>query len=794
MTHADAHACVHCGTLVSERAAVWRNEQPFCCSGCATVAEIIADGGWDSFYDKRDGFSPRPEDLAVSAFDSDVFQQMHVITLDDGRRQAELQVQGVRCAACTWLVERAVGDLDGVEDCHVSYATNRATITWDPDRTRLSNIAGRIGEVGYKPLATDQKVQHDHDLLARLGVAGFVAMNVMLMSASVYIGWFEGMEAKYHRLFQWASLALVTPAVLYSAQPFFERAWQGLRHRVLQMDLPIAIAVTLMYGHGIVATLTGHDGYLDSLSMLIALLLAGRVVEESGRSRAEAASAAVLAEAPRTARRVVGDRIEEVAADVLRVGDRVAVGVGESVPVDGRIVHGDARVDLALITGESEPRAVRLGDDLPAGAGIVDGAIELEATAVGDGTLLAEMARLVQKARSERAPRQQLADRIAPWFTGATLTAAAVTLVGWSAFAGIGVALPITVAVLVVACPCALALATPAAFSVGLGAAARRGAFVRDGATLDRIADVDLVVIDKTGTLTEGRPRVIEASDEVLRLATGLERASNHPVARAILDEAARRRIPIAAGESVREQVGRGIEGIVDGRHLALRAAGDETVGLFEGDELIGEIRLRDRLRADSVAALRTLGVPFHMLTGDTDARARRIAEDAGGIPVTAGVTPDEKAAFVRARRAEGHVVLFAGDGLNDAPALAEADVGIAMGSGSTAAVMGADGVIVTEALQPLAEAMRAARETRRALARNTRFSVAYNVLAVIAAVSGVVNPLVAAILMPISSFTVVAGAVAIERRMSNGHRDGSAAPVDRHGGRVRVALRPSRA
>jgi Cu2+-exporting ATPase len=790
-------ACDHCGTLVSRRAAVRAMGKAFCCNGCRTVAEIIHEGGWERFYERRDGFSPRPDggtEAACAAFDGEAFQKAHVRDSEDGGKEVLLHVDGIRCAACTWLVERAVGSLDGVTESHLSYGTDRARVAWDPDRVSLSRIAEQITALGYRPLAVDAPVERDVELLVRLGVAAFCAANVMLMSVSIYAGWFQGMAERHAALFRWLILAVATPAALYSAEPFFSRAWAGLRHRVLQMDVPISLAVTIMYGHGVIATLLGADTYLDSMTMLIALLLVGRVLESYGRSKAREASEALLASAPETARRRRGEgadsRVEEVPSEELAKGDRILVGAGGSLPVDGRVRAGRARIDLSLITGESRLLDVGPNDTVSAGTMVVEGALEVEATAVGGDTVLARMADRVARARAGRAPVQLLADRIAPWFTAATLGIAAATFIGWSIGAGFDDALPVTIAVLVVACPCALALGTPTTLAAGIGAAARRGAYIRDSAVLHRLSEIDHVVLDKTGTLTRGQPEVVEADDEILRLATGLERNSHHPIARAILREAARRGIPVAGAEEVTEEPGRGVRGRVEGRSLALRRAGEEQIGLWDGDECLGRIRLRDRLREDSAAAVVAMGLPTQVLTGDDAATAAAIAAEAGHLPVSAELTPEEKVAWIEARQASGERVLFAGDGLNDAPALAAADVGVAMGSGTTAAILASDVVVVGSGLSPLAAALHAARLTRRTLLTTSLFSVTYNVVAVAAAVAGLINPLLAAVLMPLSSAVVVLQTLAVERRMRHGYRARTPPALTDPGGVFRVAVR----
>lgn len=790
---AEPLECAHCGTLVAPRAALFLEGRAYCCDGCRTVAEIVHAGGWDEFYRKRDGFSPRPEDqAATAAFDTRAFTESRVRTLEDGSCEVDLQIQGLRCAACTWLVERAVGDLDGIAEVAVSYGSGRARIRYSPDQVKLSRVAEQVSRLGYKALASDTARKYDPELIARAGIAAFASMNVMLLAVAVYSGWFghDGMEERHAALFRFTSLMLATPAVTYSADVFFKGAWQGLRHRILSMDVPIALAIAIMYAHGVVMTFSGQDAYLDSLTMLIALLLGGRLLEASGRARAHDAAAAVLASAPTTAQRVRDGRIEEIAAEDLRVGDRVVVGTGGIVPADARVELGQASVDLSLLTGESEPVSAERGRELPAGAIVREGSIELVTTAIGEQTLLASMARRVIEARDTRPRVERIPDRLAPWFTGITLLVASGTFAYWWSVGGTAAALPATIAVLVVACPCALALATPTALSVGIAAAARRGAWVRDADVLLELAKVDAVAVDKTGTLTEGAIRVIEADDAVLRVAAAVERGSSHPLARAIRDEAVARRIPIEAADDVRETPGVGIEGRVDGHQVRVGAVPGGT-GVWIDDVLAGVIRTRDRIRREAASVLKRFDAPVTMLSGDQAAEAERVAQQAGGIPFEAAMSPDQKAAWVQAQRYNGRHVLFAGDGLNDAPAIAAANVGVAMGSGAMATLLASDIVVLTPSVEPVVEALRAGRITVNTLRVLTAISATYNISAVCAAACGLVNPLVAAILMPISSLTVVLGSLSIERRMRHGHHRRPAPAVVADGLDLRGALRP---
>lgn len=759
---AQAEACAHCGVPV-ERPEDADTGPLYCCNGCAAAAQILQGAGLEGYYDARTAPAPRP----VGADVSTVARQVTREDLGDGRVRARFCIDHLQCAACVWVTERVLEGAEGVESATVSYATGRAEVILSAGDDPLPRARQTVSALGYapRPLDTAPPRAADRDLLVRLGVASFAAMNVMMLSAGVYLGWWAGMAERYATLFHYATLALATPVALWAAAPFFSSAWAGLKVRVLSMDLPISIGVGVLWLHGLVSTVVLHqEGYLDSLTMLVALLLAGRVVEQRGRRATAEAATALAGRAPRAARRVGAAGVETVDPSSLQPGDRVAVAAGEELACDGTVVDGQGRVEMALLTGESEPVSVGQGDAVVAGAVLRDGALTVVVTAAGEATLLARMARDLRDA-VDRPPAPDAADRIAPWFTGLTLAAAAATFAGWWALSGPGPALEAAVAVLVVACPCALSLARPLALAAGLGAAARRGLLFRSGDALLRMAEVDLVALDKTGTVTGGAPEVVQADDATLRLAAGLERHSIHPVARAIVAEAARRGIPLPEAREVVERAGQGVSGVVDGRRLTLRAgAAPGTLAVGEA----GTVTLRDRLRPDAprtLAALTALGLPPTLLTGDHPAVAARIAGEAGGLAWQASLRPEDKARWLQAARAAGHRPLFVGDGINDGPALTAAHVGVAMGSGAASSVLAADAVVAHAGLRPVVAGVVVAREARAATAGNLRRSVAYNVLAVGAAMAGLVNPLVAALLMPLSSAMVLAGALAVERR-----------------------------
>ncbi|MDH5760620.1 MAG: heavy metal translocating P-type ATPase [Gemmatimonadota bacterium] len=745
--------CPHCGTAVEG------SSDTFCCAGCEMASAIIRGAGLEDYYQDRESTAPRPEPLSGG------WDQLPVDEGPDGLCTIRLAVDGLRCASCVWVTENLLQRTAGVEGATISYATGRATLKWDPGKVGLPELAGRIAALGYRPRLLGEESAPDRELLLRLGVATFAAANVMLFSAALYAGWTGSMEERFAALFRWASLVLSTPVALWSASPFFAGAVAGLRARVLHMDVPIALAVAVLYAQGVAGTLLGFDTYLDSLTMLVALLLAGRVLEARGRRRAAEAAVTLAATVPTTARRISGDRVDTVRSDSLAAGDRVAVGAGEELPADGVVTEGRATLRVALLTGESEPQTVAPGERVWAGTVVVDGSFTLEVTEAAEETVVHRMAEELRIA-ADRGSRPSSTDRIAPWFTAATLVVAAATFTGWWIAAGASAAMSTAIAVLVVACPCALALSRPLAAAAGLGAAARRGLLFRSADALLDLTRVDTIALDKTGTVTEGAMDVLSAGDADLRVAAGLERFSRHPVALAIVREAVARGIPLPAASEVDEEAGVGISGVVDGRVWRIRSGGSGVVVLEDGGGHKGIIRLGDAIRGDSreaVARLAALGTRVVLLTGDHEEVAQRIAGKAGVARVQARMSPGEKAAWIERSRESGACVLFAGDGLNDGPALSRSDVGVAMGSGAASSVMAADGILASGSLLPLSAGILAARACHRAIRGNQIRSVAYNVGAVSAAAAGLVNPLVAAVLMPLSSAMVIWGASRVE-------------------------------
>ncbi len=794
--------CFHCGLPVppgsAYRVTIDGEPRAMCCPGCQAVAQAIVDGGMEDFYRHRTEKSERPEERIpdflreVDLYDRPELQKSFVREEAGETREASLILEGIVCAACVWLNERQVKSLDGVLDFRVNYATHRARVRWDPARVQLSDILRAIAAIGYRahpfdPGRQEQLFKREKKLaLRRLTLAGLGAMQVMMIAIAMYIGDYQGMDADIRRFMRWVSLLIATPVVLYSAQAFFAPAWRDLRRRQPGMDVPVSLAIGGAYLASCWATFSGTgEVYFDSVTMFTFFLLTGRYFEMIARHKAGESAEALVKLLPASATRITADGREEVVTvNELAPGDRLRVRPGESVPADGTVVAGESSVDESLLTGESVPRGRAAGDALVGGSVNVESPLEMTVTRVGEDTVLSSIIRLLDRAQGEKPRVGRLADRVAGWFVLALLLLA-VGVGGFWWWHEPESAFWITLSVLVVTCPCALSLATPAALTAATGRLTRLGLLTTRGHALETLARVTDVVLDKTGTLTFGelglaaiRPEPGENRERLWRVAAALEAGSEHPIARAIRRDAPALG-PAEAAHAVRQRPGLGIEGSVGGRRYrvgnarfvaewvpGLEAAGREGVAevlLVDEQRLLGRFELDDALRpeaAEAVDGLRRRGLRVHLLSGDAAATVDRVAGELGIEEHRGGLLPDDKLARIRELQDDGAVVAMVGDGINDAPVLAGAQVSLAMGGGTQLAHASADLVLLSENLLHLPEGIDVARRTLRIIRQNLGWAVAYNVTAVPLAAAGFVAPWMAAIGMSLSSLLVVLNAL----------------------------------
>lgn len=702
--------------------------------------------------------------------------------IDAAAGHSEFSVPGIRCAGCIAKIERELMILAGVSAARVNVTTRRVAVDHDfgVERAALRDAIARAGFDASPIASVDRSAGGEtRTLLAAMAVAGFAAMNVMLLSVSVW----SGATAETRDLFHWLSALIALPAIAWSGRPFFASAWQALRHGHTNMDVPISIGVILASSLSLYETATGGaHAYFDGAIMLIFFLLVGRFLDSAMRDRARSGVEALMRETAPGGSVIGADGVARwTAAEALAPGMLLQIAAGERIAADGVIVSGDSAVDRALITGESAPEPVSAGSAVLAGTVNLDGPIEVRITATGEDTRIAEIARLMGAAEQNRSRYVRIADRAARLYAPAVHMLALASFVGWLvAGASFHQAVLIAVAVLIITCPCALGLAVPAAQVVAIGAMMRRGLLVKDGSALERLAEVDCARVDKTGTLTLGRPEVVampHLTPDEAGVALALAQASRHPLAKALTSALVARGTQPVDLHSTREQPGFGIEArLSDGRRARLGRAewvdGDAGGGAalatcFRLDGLPARrFSFSDPLRPDATEALAELvglGIPPLILSGDRRAAVDAVAA-ATRIPSLAEMTPADKLAEIERLSRQGRKVLVLGDGLNDGPALAAGHVSIAPGSASDVGQSAADIVFLSDSLAPVPIAIRAARRTMRIVRQNFAIALVYNLCAVPLAIAGFVTPLIAALAMSGSSILVVGNALRLAR------------------------------
>ncbi|HVN43801.1 MAG TPA: heavy metal translocating P-type ATPase [Steroidobacteraceae bacterium] len=794
--------CFHCGSLIRNgeplSVRIAGVAQPVCCAGCQAAATLILAQGLERFYEFRQPPTARPAtaERNWSIFDRAAALRRYSHELASGERELTLQIEGLHCAACAWLIENSLQRERGVTEIHVNAASGRAQLRFDPRASCLSRLLQHIDALGFAPRPLSFSAGPPPDTaerraaLLRLGVAGFGMMQLMTFAVSLYAGVIQGMAEDLQQFLRFVSLAVATPVVLYSARPFFVSAWRSTRAGRPGMDVPVALSIGAAWLWSTWATLRGRGTvYFDSVVMFTFFLLLGRYVEMSLRHRSVVQQDALVRLLPESVLRL-GPRAERVTPDELEANDCVRILPGERVPADGVIGSGSTEVDESLLTGESAPRARGPGDTLLAGTLNVSGTVEMRVLRVGPDSTLAAVARLLERAHAARPRIADFADRVASGFVMGVLLLATLVGLYWLQVDAAR-AFPTVLAVLVVTCPCALSLATPAALAAATTRLAHTGLLVARSRSLERLAHADRIVFDKTGTLTLGTPRLDEvvlldaraARERCVAIAAALESHTAHPLARAFAH------LNAAAGVTgTRSAAGRGIEGWIDGAHYrlgrldyvleggtgapvpaALRADPElARIVLADADGPLAAFRVNDAVRADArttLAQLTRLGLIPLIASGDQPGAVALAAQRLGGIGARAGLRAGEKLAWVQQLQQAGHRVVMVGDGVNDAPVLAAADVSVAIASGADLAKVNADLVLLGAGLGALAGAVHTSRRTLRIIRQNLGWAVLYNLTAVPLAASGHLEPWMAALGMSGSSLLVVLNAMRLLKR-----------------------------
>lgn len=793
---ASAVSCAHCALPVPTGFVEPDAAVQFCCSGCRTAYDILHTHGLDQYYGLADRrTSPvRASGRTYEEFDHEAFQSLYVTRTAEGLARVELFLEGVHCASCVWLVERVPLLLPGVARAELNVGRSLAAIEWDAAAVKLSDVARALESLGYPPhpylgVRRDQvRRTEDRRAIIRMGVAGAIAINVMLASLAMYSGWLSnGIEASYERFFRYVSLGLTIPAIVGPGRVFFGGAWAALRARALHLDLPIAIALGAGFVRGTVNTVTDTGPiYFDGVTVLIFLLLVGRYLQQRGTRAATDASELLYSLTPQGAR-VVGDDgvVRELPAAALLPGMTMEVRAGDTIAADGIVVDGRSAVNLSLLTGESRPVGVESGAGVYAGTLNVSAPLRVRVERAGEESRVAKLLRQVEESTRRRAPVVIFANRLAGWFVAVVLVLALVTYAVHYA-ADPNAALDSAIALLVVTCPCALAMATPLAVTVATGRAARRGLFIKGGDSIEALAQPGTILLDKTGTVTESRVSLVhwEGPDWVQPLVLALEQESTHPLADGFRRAFTRPEGDASGAPLVVERsahvAGGGIVGRVAGHDVVIGSpafvsqqaatggahqAPDDAltpVWVAVDGTLVARAYLGDPIRPDaaaSIAALRALGWQVRLLSGDAEPVVQSVGR-ALGLPAAAcrgEATPEEKLRVVESLRRSGRVVMV-GDGVNDAAAIAAATVGVGVHGGAEASLATADVFLTTPGLAPLVELVTGARRTMGVIRRNIAFSLLYNVVGASLAIAGVINPLIAAVMMPLSSLTVVLG------------------------------------
>ncbi|RUM44605.1 MAG: cadmium-translocating P-type ATPase [Hydrogenimonas sp.] len=793
--------CTHCHLEFDASVMITEEEggetRYFCCKGCQGIFHLLRSEGLDSFYDKlgKNHLEP-PKEMGddLHKFDLDGFRKKYVVERSDGLNEIYLIIEGIHCSACVWLNEKVLHQTAGVIEATINYTTNKAHVVWDPEEIKLSKIIEKIRAIGYNAYPYDPKLQEEHanrarrDYYSRLLVAIFATMNIMWIAVAQYTGMFTGMQRDIKTVLNVAEWVLATPTLFYSGWVFFRGAWFGLKNRFVNMDLLVSAGASLAYIYSIWAMVTGKgEVYFDSVTMIITFVLAGKYLEVLSKKRAADTMDALSNALPTEVTVIENGEKVMVAVEEVQPGDIIEVRPGEKVAIDGVVVAGEGSFDESSLTGESEPIYKRVGDEIVSGSVAIDGVVRYEATKDYGSSMLTTLVGLLEESLTKKPKIEQLANEISGWFSLTILSLALLTFIGWLWMTGeFERALVVAISVIVIACPCALGLATPVATLIGINLAARRGVLFKEAAFIETMAKADLLVLDKTGTITEGQPHVVNAKTYDSydpNLLYALVTSSTHPVSQGIVrylktHHEDLKTVPL---ERVKQVQARGMVAEYEGHQLIggnaqmMREYGIEvteesayTLFLFAIDgKVVARFDLRDLPKEGAkkaIAEIRKQGIEIVMLTGDNEKSAERVAKEVGIDQFQASLLPEEKAEMIDRFHAEGRVVVMAGDGINDALALSKSDIAIAMGSGSDVALEVSDVVLLDDRITSLRDAFLISRRTFKFVKQNLALSIIYNSITIPLAIAGYVIPLVAALSMSLSSLMVVGNSLRIKR------------------------------
>jgi len=792
--------CTHCNLEFDDSVMIKEKqngkELNFCCKGCQGVYHLLESEGLDTFYDKLGDTQLQPatpyhDDL--HKFDLEGFKNKYIKENEEGLYEINLIIEGIHCSACVWLNEKVLHKTDGIIEATINYSNNKAKVIWDHEEIPLSKIIETIRSIGYNAYPYDASLQEERanktkkSYYSRILMGVFGTMNIMWIAIAQYAGYFTGMQQGFKDILNVAEFILATPVLFYSGWIFFRGAYYGFKNRIVNMDTLVASGATLAYLYSIYAMVTQKgEVYFDSVVMIITFVLVGKYLEVLSKKHAVDTLDGILGSTP-TEVTVVKAHIKSlVGIENIQVGDLIELKPGEKVVIDGHVVSGEGSFDESSLTGESEPVFKTRGDEILSGSLCLDSVIRYEASKDASHSLLTSIVNLLEDAITKKPRIEQLADTVSGYFSFVILSIAIATFIGWYLLNGsFENALIVAISVIVIACPCALGLATPMSTLVGIGVAAKRGLLFKEATFLETMAKSNLLALDKTGTITEGKPSVVHA--EILEgfepsLLLALVETSNHPISKGIYHylKAHYETLETLNLESIKSIEAKGLEASYKGdkliggnaslmqqHHIEVKNESENSRFIFAvNDRIVAYFELTDTIRQgtkEAIAHIKKMGIEVVMLTGDHEKSATRIAKEVGIEHLYARLLPTDKSDMIQQFQNEKKIVVMVGDGINDALALANANIAIAMGRGADVAINVSDVVLLNEKPQSIDEAYQISRRTFRAVKENLGFSLLYNLVAVPLAVSGHVNPLIAALSMSMSSLIVVGNSMRIK-------------------------------
>ena len=793
-------ACTHCHLEFSKDVMIVDGEHYFCCNGCQGVYHLLSDEGLDGFYEKAGNVKLTPPTQQYedsSNFDAPAFYDRFVKINSDGFSEVSLIIEGIHCSACVWLNEKALHKMDGIIEANINFTNNKATIVWIDHTLKLSQIIDMIRAIGYNAYPYDASLQEAHankerkDYYLRMAVAIFSSMNVMWIAVAQYAGYFTGIDQDIKTTLNIAEGVLATPVLFYSGWIFFRGAYYGIKTKVVNMDILVATGALLTYIYSIYITvMESGEAYFDSVSMIITFVLIGKFLEVLSKKSAADALDVLGKHIPSETNILVGGKIVSCKLEDVAIGDIVVVSSGEKVLLDGEIMKGDGSFDESSLTGESEPIYKTVGDTVVSGTTSIDADIEFRATKDFAHSTLSNLVQLLDAAINKKPKIEQLANKLSEYFSSVILALAFITfLVWWLWPHSFEASFIVGISVIVIACPCALALATPVATLVGLSLGASKGILFKEAAQLETMAKVDTLVVDKTGTMTIGEPSVVkehlfESFDK--ELLYSLVKSSKHPVSHGIYEYINDEDFDVISFDKYTQIPAAGILAVYNykeflGGNLKLMQdngvdvsfESDNTLFYFAIDKKIVAIyELSDQIKEGAqelVTSLKKRKIRTVMLTGDHKDVAFRVAREIGIEDILYEQTPEQKAEFIAQLHEQKHTVVMVGDGVNDVLALARADIGIVMGSGSDIAVDVSDVILLKDSLVSLNDAFKISRTTFGLIKQNLGISLVYNAITIPLAMAGYVIPLVAAISMSVSSLLVVGNSMRIRFQWKRG-------------------------